>query len=119
MPAGHHGIRPVVAAVGVSRPADVYHWPAAGKKIKDTKTMISAADLSKYAKEKKKNPSNQITGVHATPSRCFETAPSLASGAGLASPVFHRLGRLFAFLVSTCTSGPTCHPSESPEAPSS
>ena len=56
MPAGHHGIRPVDPAVGVSRPADVYHWPSAGKKIKDTKTMISAADLSKYAKEKKKKP---------------------------------------------------------------
>ena len=54
MLAGHPGIRRVVPAVGISRSANVYHWPAAGKKIKNTKTMISAVDLSKYAKGKKK-----------------------------------------------------------------
>ncbi|CAI9180060.1 unnamed protein product [Rangifer tarandus platyrhynchus] len=112
MLAGHHGIWPVVPAVGISRSADLYHWPAVEKK-KNTKTMISAADLSKYAKEKTKTKtSNQITGVHVTPSRCFKTPPSLAPRAGLASPVFHCLGRcLLSFSPSVHRDQPATHPS--------
>lgn len=61
MLAGHNGILFMVVAVGISCSADLYHWPAMGRKKK--KTMISAVDLSKYAKEK-----TPITGTHVTPS---------------------------------------------------
>lgn len=52
MLAGHNGILSVDMAVGISRSADMYHGRQWGKK-KNQQTMISAVDLSKYAKEKK------------------------------------------------------------------
>ena len=95
MLAGHNGILFVVVAVGISRSADLYHWPAMGNN--KTKTMISAVDLSKYAKEK-----TPITGMHVTPSRCFKTPPILAPRAGLASPCFSPSRATFGFLLCIC-----------------
>lgn len=61
MLAGRHGIWPVVLAVGISHSAVMYHWPAVEKQIKNTRTMISAGDLSKYAKEKKTKQKKPVT----------------------------------------------------------
>lgn len=69
--------------------------------------MISAVDLSKYAKEK-----TPITGTHVTPSWYFKTPPILAPRAGLTSPVFHHLRRrLVSFSASAFEDQPATHPS--------